>query len=425
MAAEATSKPHHDIASQEGATATADKSGQQAQGGARDAAPKGRMAQPRGRRAEIAYIAPEDWFFASHFLPLLKAARESGFEPVVITRVQNHREIIEEAGARLIALNLERRSFNPLAVLTGLLRLAAILRREKVAAVHCITLKSIFLGGLAARLAGVRSRFLAVTGGGLMSARRSLTLTLATRLVRFTILHLIADSRTQFIFENVSDPLDYGLEADAANVILLGGAGVDTDHFVPLPMPDAPELRIAMVSRMLWSKGADIAVKAVQIARSRGCDVRLSLYGAPDPSNPYAIAPETLREWADGEGVEWHGPIADVRQVWERHHLACLPSRGGEGLPRTILEAAACGRAVLTTDVPGCRDFVRHGQEGWLVSVDDAEQLADQMASLWRDRGAVEQAGQRARQRVVDGFTEAAVVEKISKAYRETIIPRS
>ena len=123
--------------------------------------------------------------------------------------------------------------------------------------------------------------------------------------------------------------------------------------------------------RMIWSKGIDLAVAAVGLCRNRGYDVTLSLCGAPDTSNPRAISEEQLQAWGDFEGVAWLGPTRDVRTIWAAHHVACLPSRGGEGLPRTLLEAAACGRAIVTTDVSGCRTLVRTGIDGLVVPPDD------------------------------------------------------
>src|SRR3954464_14659468 len=118
---------------------------------------------------------------------------------------------------------------------------------------------------------------------------------------------------------------------------------------------------------MLWSKGIDVAVEAVRAARAQGAAIELSLYGAPDPSNPKAIPEDTLKAWGAEPGIAWHGATGDIPAVWRDHHVACLPSRGGEGLPRALLEAAACGRAIVTTDGAGCRAPARGGLEGLLV----------------------------------------------------------
>jgi glycosyltransferase involved in cell wall biosynthesis len=147
--------------------------------------------------------------------------------------------------------------------------------------------------------------------------------------------------------------------------------------------------------------------------------VELSLYGAPDPGNPKAIPEETLRNWSAQLGVTWHGPAADVGAVWRLHHVACLPSRGGEGLPRTLLESAAAGRAIVTTDVPGCRRLVRDSVEGLVVPPEDTVALADALVRLAYDPELVKQMGAAARERVMEGFTERAVMDEIKHVYRQ------
>jgi glycosyltransferase involved in cell wall biosynthesis len=182
-----------------------------------------------------------------------------------------------------------------------------------------------------------------------------------------------------------------------------------------------PPLRVAVVSRMLWSKGIDVAVEAVRLARAQGAPVELALYGAPDPSNRRAIAEATLRDWSR-DGVAWHGPTTDVAAVWADHHVACLPSRGGEGLPRTLLEAASCGRALVASDVPGCRSLVREGVEGLLVPPGDAPALAHALVRLSGDPGLVAGLGAAARARIeTGGFTEAAVSDGVRAVWRDLL----
>ena len=141
------------------------------------------------------------------------------------------------------------------------------------------------------------------------------------------------------MFENPDDPVTLGLDPqDTTKVVIVGGAGVDPLILMPSPMPPSPPLKVALVARMLWSKGVDLAVEAVRLARAEGAKVTLTIHGAPDPSNPKAIPEATLKEWAARPGIAWAGPTRDIEGVWKAHHLCILPSRGGEGLPRTILE---------------------------------------------------------------------------------------
>jgi glycosyltransferase involved in cell wall biosynthesis len=365
---------------------------------------------------KLVFIVTEDWFFASHFLPMAKAARELGLEVAVVTRVRAHREAIEATGARVIPFEAERRSLNP--ITTGLKTgdLAAILRREKADLVHCIALRSILVGGFAAGMVGVRRRVFALTGLGFLGARTDRIAKLAQRAVRLLVRGL-ETRQTRYVFENPDDPKLLGLDPSAENVVVLGGAGIDPEALAPSPLPPQPPLKVAIVARMLWSKGIDVAVEAVRTARAKGATIELSLYGAPDPSNPKSIPEGTLKAWAAEPGIAWHGRTQDIPAVWRDHHVACLPSRGGEGLPRTLLEAAACGRAIVTTDVPGCRALVRDGIEGRLLPAGDAAGLAEALSDLSRQPDLVARLGEAARARVLDGFTERDVMDGVKRLY--------
>jgi glycosyltransferase involved in cell wall biosynthesis len=229
---------------------------------------------------------------------------------------------------------------------------------------------------------------------------------------------------TRYLFENRSDPALLGLDADdPRKVLIVGGAGVDPAVFSPAERPAAPPLKLAMIARMLWSKGVDTAVEAVRLARAKGADVTLTLVGAPDPDNPRAISAGQLSAWAREPGVVWRGriPQAEAPHVWAAHHAALLPSRGGEGLPRTLLEAAACGRAILTTDVPGCRDLVRDGVEGFVVPPGDAAALSEAILTLAREPALIASMGQAARARVLAGHTEQGVGEAVLALYRSIV----
>jgi glycosyltransferase involved in cell wall biosynthesis len=369
---------------------------------------------------KLVFVVTEDWFFASHFLPMAQAAREIGLGVSVITRVREHRGAIEAAGARVIPLEAERRSLNPMAAGHAAGRLASVLRSEKADLVHCIALRGILIGGFAARMAGVPRRVYALTGLGLLGARTDRAGRLARSAVR-ALVRGLETRDTHYLFENEDDPLLLGLDPGDLRVTLVGGAGIDPQAFRAEPPPPQPPLRVAVVARMLWSKGVDVAVEAVRTARAQGAAIELSLYGAPDPSNPRAIPEGTLRRWAEEPGIRWHGPTRDVASVWRTHHVCCLPSRGGEGLPRTLLEGAACGRAIVTTDVPGCRTLVRDGREGRLVAPNDRGGLAQALTAMSRDPDTVARMGQAARARVLDGFTERDVMTAVQNLYRRAL----
>ncbi len=370
----------------------------------------------------LAFIVTEDWFFASHFLPMARAARELSLDVSVVTRVRGHRAAIEATGAKVVPLEAERRSLNPLAAGDAAGRTAAVLKAVRPDLVHCIALRSILIGGAAAAMAGVPRRVYALTGLGLLGARPDLVGRIARRAIRTVLRGPLETRATRYLFENEDDPRLLGLDPhDGSRVTLVGGAGIDPEAFAPTPLPPGPTLKVALVARMLWSKGVDVAVEAVTRARAAGHDVTLDLYGAPDPSNRRAIPEAMLRGWSRRPGIAWHGATRDPASVWRDHHLACLPSRGGEGLPRTLLEAAACGRAIVTSDVPGCRRLVRDGLEGILVPPGDPAALADALARLASDPGSIARMGQAARVRVLDGFTERDVMDDVTTLWREML----
>ncbi|MEN5081963.1 glycosyltransferase family 4 protein [Bosea sp. TWI1241] len=373
-------------------------------------------------RRKLLFVATEDWFFASHFLPMARAAAEMGLDVAVIARERRHRAVIEATGARLIPLEAERRSIAPLALIRQVAALKRLIAAENPDILHCIALKPIALAGLAGRLAGVQRRVYALTGLGFLGASQGVAADAARLAARLWLRQVVDGPQVRFLFENPDDPLTLGLDpADAAKVAIVGGAGVDPLILMPEPMPAMPPLRVAVVARMLWSKGVDLAVEAVALAREQGARVELTLHGAPDPSNPKAVPEATLKAWAARPGVSWAGPTRDIEGVWRRNHVCCLPSRGGEGLPRTLLEGAACGRALLTTDVPGCRSFVRDGQDGFVVPPNDATALAQALVRLAASQGKLERMGASARARLLAGYTERDVMDAVKALYRDLL----
>lgn len=374
-------------------------------------------------RPKLAYVVTEDWFFCSHFLPMARAAKAHGFDVSVICRVRDHGQAIVDEGFRLLPLEADRRSLNPFRLLAGIAALRRTLRAEQPALVHLIALRSILLGGLAARSLGMDRMVVAVTGLGFLGAARGPVADGARGLVGAVIRMLAKSQRTRFLFENRSDPAALGLAGDDPRVTIVGGAGVDPARYPVQPMPALPPLRAAFVGRMLWSKGVDVAVAAVMEARRRGTAVTLDLYGQPDPQNPKAVPEATLRTWAEADGITWHGPVrpSDVPGLWARTHVALLPSRGGEGLPRALLEAAASGRVIITTTVPGCADFVADGAYGITHAVDDSGRMAGELVALATDPFRLYALGQAARQRVDEGYTERQVSETVAALYGQMI----
>jgi glycosyltransferase involved in cell wall biosynthesis len=365
---------------------------------------------------KLLYLVTEDWFFVSHFLPMARTARAAGFQVVVATRVRDRAARIEAEGFRVVSLESERRSLGILEALRGFFRIARIVRAERPDIVHCIALRMVAIGGLAAKLGGAKRLVLAPTGLGLLWSEESLFNRFARAALRFVVGRWLRGAQTHYLFENTDDPREFGLQ-DSPAVTIVPGAGVAPEDYQPSPDPPSPPLRVAVVARMIEAKGIADAVEAARRARALGAPVELDLYGAPDPSNRRSCSEADLRKWSAEPGIRWHGRTADVADVWRTHHVAMLLTWYREGVPRCLIEAAASGRPIVTTDAPGCRDLVRDGHEGILVPLRDTEAAARALVELAGDADLRARLGQAAHARFAALFTEATVRHAVGTVY--------
>jgi glycosyltransferase involved in cell wall biosynthesis len=316
---------------------------------------------------------------------------------------------------------VKRWSFGALDSLRYIRRAAELIRVRQPDIVHCIALKPVTLGGLGAKLAGAKALVLAPTGLGELWSGKSPGTRLAREAVRRIVGSLLRGPRTRYLFENADDPGEFGLALHGPQVSLVPGAGVDPRHFPMLPQPPAPPVKIAVVARMIAPKGIAEAVEATRRARALGGALELDLYGEADPSDPRAIPQATLRAWSREPGIRWQGSTNDVPGVWRDHHIALFLSSYREGLPRTLVEAAASGRPIVTTDMPGCRDVVRDGTEGFLVAPGDVEAAARALVRLASSPSLRAQLGAAAHTRFQKQMTEQAVMQTVGALYRSLL----
>ena len=243
---------------------------------------------------------------------------------------------------------------------------------------------------------------------------------LTRRAVRFALGRLLQRDTSWTVVQNPDDRafvLELGLTPE--HIVLIRGSGVDTEHLAPLPEPPAP-VTAAYVGRMLADKGVPTLIDAVKRLRDRGVEMRLLLAGDCDTENPGSLTPEQLREFVGALGIQWLGHVSDIREVWRQAHFAVLASRR-EGLPKSLLEAAACGRAMVATDAPGCREVAIEGKTALTVPVDDVEALADAMARLTEDAALRQTFGKAARSLVEAEFSADAIGRQIVALYNRLI----
>ena len=371
------------------------------------------------RPRRVLVLVTEDWFAASHFLPVLRALDEAGYQVRVATRVDQKGEVLRAAGCALVPFNFERGDLRPVRDIGTAARLLALLWRERPDAIHVIALKPITLAALVYLLSPARHMIMHLTGVGYAGTGSAMPIRLVYGAVRALISGMLKLPSTWLMVENPDDMA--GLATPGASgpgrVTILGGAGVDPAHFAVAPLAGNAVPRAAFVGRMVWTKGVDVLVEAHSRLLGCGVDLDLRLCGDPDTGNPRAIPGLTLEAWRRLPHVSLSGHVSDVRSVWRGADIAVVPSRGGEGLPRAMLEAAACGRPIIASDVPGCRYFVRDGVEGLLVPAEDPDALAAALAKLAGDRALREAMGAAARARLMSGFTERHVISAVQTSY--------
>jgi glycosyltransferase involved in cell wall biosynthesis len=374
-----------------------------------------------GKKRKLIFLVTEDWYFWSHRLPMARAAQAAGFDVAVATRVAAHGERIEAAGFRLHRMRWRREELGIAASLAAIVEIYRLYRRERPFMAHHVAHKAALLGGIAALLARVPRVISFIAGVGYMGTSQSRHARLVGTVARLLWPLLLMRRHCRVIVQNDEDRhIMVALRPSAAErVVVIRGSGVDLDHFQPLPEPPAPPVTAAYVGRMIAIKGVELLVAAQQRLHREGVDLRLILAGMADLANPSAFNEATLREWSAQPGITWVGHVDDVREIWAAAHIAVLASYGGEGVPKTLLEAAAVGRAIVATDVPGTRDVARDGVNAILVAPGDAVALAAALKQLAGDparRRAYATAGRRL---VADGFSEAAVAAATQALYLE------
>jgi len=386
-----------------------------------------------GMRPKLLFLVTEDWYFCSHRLPVARAARAAGFDVVVAARVRAHGERIRDEGFALRPLSWRRRGGGVIGAARALTEIARLYRAERPDIVHHVALKPVLFGKLATRLAfgrrpaapapvaAVMGLGSGLTGTGPFAGPRRLALRRVLRL---------AMRGSRVIAQNPDDEAALiGMGIDPPRIALIRGSGVDTAHFAPLPMPQGtdargPEVTVALVGRMLRSKGVLDAAAAIRRLRGQELAIALVLAGPTDPDNRDSLNEAELAALTAAPGVSWLGRVEDVRTVWRDAAIAVFPSTYGEGLPKALLEAASCGRPIVAADMPGSREVVRHGETGLLVPPGDVARLAEAIAVLAGDPARREAMGRAGRVLVEREFAENIVAGQTLALYRTILCER-
>jgi glycosyltransferase involved in cell wall biosynthesis len=366
---------------------------------------------------KILLVANTDWYLYNFRLSLAKFLRDQGFEVALVSPGGRFAPLMLDSGFRWIEWDLGRQTLAPWKEMLGIIHLARIYRQEQVDLVHHFTVKPVLYGSLAARLLGVKNLVNSVTGLGFVFLSQDIKAQLLRGFVKRFYRVAFGHPNCAIIFENESDRQYLRKEKviNTQSTWLIQGVGIDPFYFSPLPEPAGKPV-IVLPARLLWDKGVGVLVDAARLLRQK-VDVRVALVGEPDAGNPATVTSSTIQGWVQEGIIEWWGWQTDMRNVYTNCHVVTLPSFG-EGVPTVLLEAAACARPIVTTDVAGCRDVVENGVNGLLVPPNDAPALAVALGKLIDDPALRIRMGAMGRQRVLEKFTNAHINAATLEVYR-------
>lgn len=371
------------------------------------------MSSAQACRPRLLFLASEAVYFVGHRLSLARRARDAGYHVAVACRATaDAAGRIADEGFTVLPITWRRDALSPIDLTRAVRELRGIYRAWHPDVIHHVGLLPIVLGAMAAAVvprAGIVNAF---TGLGYLFSDPSPKTRVIRLLIGPVLRRLLARGNSVTAVENEDDARflrDSGFAA-VDRLVVVRGSGVDLEAFYAQPLPESHPPAIALVGRMLKMKGIETAAAAFELLAARGVPAHLFLAGKPDPGNPTTIPEARLSEFNDLSNVEWLGHVDDVRTVWSRAALCLQPSFGGEGVPVSLLEAAACQRGAVASDVPGCRDVVRSGVNGLLVPPGDPVALADAVEHAIADRERLAAWGRASRALVASaGFDNASV----------------
>ncbi len=372
---------------------------------------------------KVILFANTPWYLYNFRLALACSLRRAGFDVLLVSPPGEFSDRLVEAGFRWVAVPLERRSVNPLTELKAIYYLYRLFRREMPFVVHNFTVKCVLEGGVAAAAAGVPATVNAVAGMGYIFSSKSFKARLLRPLIRLLLSRVVTGRRSRLILQN-SDDVDAFVAsgvADENRIHLIKGSGVDLERFRPREKKrfSGVETRVLLAARLLWDKGVAVYVDAAMKLRQMGLPIRLSVAGSYDQGNPGAIPQDVLDQWRQEGFVDFLGHVDDMATLFSEVDIVVLPTWYGEGVPRSLVEAAACALPLIATNIPGCTEIISDGVGGILIPVRNSDALADAIRKMHENPEWARALGLAARERALNEFDENIVIRRTLDVYRE------
>ena len=370
---------------------------------------------------KILFVGNSGPVFITHRLQLVMAVLKAGHDVHVALPPSPASNQIANYDFKFHEIPLSRSGINPFFELRSLITLYFLYRKIRPDIIHHVTIKPVLYGSLAAYLAKIPAIVNTISGLGYVFVTNDFKAKVLFVLIKYLLKISFLHPNKRVIFQNQDNLSDFqalGL-IDKANAVLIKGSGVDTQIFKPSPEPDSNPI-VMVASRMLLDKGICEFVEAAREIKSEGSKARFVLVGDVDPENPMTITVSQIKKWVEDGLIEWWGKQKNMAEVFSQVHIVSLPSYA-EGLPKVLIEASACGRPIVTTDVSGCRETVINGENGILVPAHDAKALASSFRKLISDPKLRQHMGKAGRKMAVNQFSIGIVIQKTFAVYQDLI----
>tara|TARA_Y100000589_G_scaffold316293_1_gene340886 strand:+ start:3982 stop:5136 length:1155 start_codon:yes stop_codon:yes gene_type:complete len=376
---------------------------------------------------KVLFLLTEDYFFCSHFMDRAKNLQENGYDLTIVAKKNSKDHFIRSQGFKFININFSRKSINPISEILIILKIIKLYFKIKPDLVHHVALKPILYGGIASILLNIKYVISAPVGMGYIFSSKDLKAIFIRPLFIFSlklIFKIINKkiSQSNFIFENKDDMQQFinWKVTSKLNSFLIQGAGVDINKFKYIKNRDNKKLIVSFISRMLLDKGINEFIQAAKLILEESSDIEFWLIGDIDKNNPTSISKEKLIEWNQFSGIRWFGWQNEIVEFLYKTDIACLPSYR-EGLPKSLIEAAATGLPIISTDTTGCREVVIHNLNGILVPVGDYQSLKCAILSLMKKKETRKKMGKESRKLVLNRFSKEIVNNKTLALYKKIL----